>query len=379
NIQKNEMMKEKGIDIIFHNNSELNPDYNIHYLTGYPETGILIHGRNEEKVIAAFDTQLAEKSTKNVKVVTKKEWFYDKGDNMARDIENVAGTKDPVIGVTSNIGYGDFFQLKRKIKKILPKASFTKNPFVVDSIFEKIRRTKTSKEIKLIRKACSISSDTIPLIIDYIKNNPSLTEKDLAMFMENSMTSRGGDGLAFETIVASPKRSWQIHTYPRAGTNKLFTNGIGLTDYGTKYKGYCSDITLPFIFNKINKKQELIVETVIEAAQAAIDEIYIGKPVHELFDIANAKIEKAGFTLPHSLGHGFGLFIHESPSLSPKPQDPKTLKSWKPSLLEENMVFTIEPGIYDIKNGGYRLENDILVTKGKKEILTKSKKTHLIS
>ena len=81
--------------------------------------------------------------------------------------------------------------------------------------------------------------------------------------------------MAFESIVANAKRSWQIHTYPRAGRAKLYLNGLCLTDFGANYKGYHSDVTIPFVIGKLNDQQEKIVKTVIKSYEAAIETIDI--------------------------------------------------------------------------------------------------------
>ena len=78
-----------------------------------------------------------------------------------------------------------------------------------------------------------------------------------------------------------------------------------------------------------------------------------------------------GFELKHGLGHGLGLTIHDSPSISLKPKDKMQLKEWKETKFKENMVFTIEPGIYS--NQGCRIENDILLTRKGIKVLTSSR------
>ena len=96
-------------------------------------------------------------------------------------------------------------------------------------------------------------------------------------------------------------------------------------------------------------------------------------PAWKVFDLANKVLEKHSFEFKHSLGHGLGLDVHESPSLSPKPQTKRELKEWEEAKLKEGMIFTIEPGVYVPDVGGCRLENDVLMTKRGAEILTRSK------
>ena len=83
----------------------------------------------------------------------------------------------------------------------------------------------------------------------------------------------------------------------------------------------------------------------------------------ELSGAVNNDLEKNGYVMPHNLGHGIGLYIHEKPFLRAKVD---------PVKLEKGMVFTIEPGVYDPVLGGVRLENDYLITDNGYEKLTKS-------
>ncbi len=365
-------LKELEVDVVFHNHVESNPDRNVHYLTGYPEWGVLTYASSGEHVLAAYDVQIAEKFARKSTIVWKRDWLKDSGLQMCKDIEKLAGKPDPTIGVLSILSLGDYNLLRKWLKKHLPKAKLYKESRKMDAIYNDLRKTKTPHELKLLKASCKIASDTVSLIGDYILKHPKAKERDVAVFIDSSMLSRGGEGPAFETIVASPKRSWQIHTYPRAGGEVLKQKGLGLTDFGTKVGGFCSDVTVPFVFGKPTHKQELIRDTVIEAAQAALDSISIGVPIWEISKAATDVIEGAGFVLPHSLGHGIGLEVHDLPVIAPKPRDPDVLKNWKPELIEENMVFTVEPGIYDATHGGFRFENDVLVTKTKPKLLTHS-------
>jgi Xaa-Pro dipeptidase len=145
-----------------------------------------------------------------------------------------------------------------------------------------------------------------------------------------------------------------------------------LVDFGIRYKGYCSDVTIPFTISRLSEKQKKIVKTVEEAYQNAIDSIKIGIPTWKIHDAAEKVIKRNGFEFKHSVGHGIGLDLHDLPNLSPKPRTKEELKDWKEFELKENMIFTIEPGVYETRIGGIRLENDILLKKVPK-ILTNSK------
>ena len=151
---------------------------------------------------------------------------------------------------------------------------------------------------------------------------------------------------------------------------KLKKNDLLLLDAGIKYKRYCSDRTRTIkASEKIsmskyqkfkNKKIQKIYDIVLKAQLNAIKKIKIGMEINKLDKIARDIIEKEGYGkyFVHSLGHGVGLDIHEYPNIS----------SRSDVILEENMVFTVEPGIYLPDEFGVRIE-DTLVMSSKKAII----------
>ncbi|MBI4098303.1 MAG: M24 family metallopeptidase, partial [Candidatus Levybacteria bacterium] len=77
--------------------------------------------------------------------------------------------------------------------------------------------------------------------------------------------------------------------------------------------------------------------------------------------IARDYLVKQGFpAIPHSLGHGIGIDVHELPHLSPHSKD----------IIGEGMVFSIEPGIYIENYGGVRIEDLVMVTKTAAELIS---------
>ncbi|MFH7882274.1 MAG: M24 family metallopeptidase, partial [Candidatus Aenigmatarchaeota archaeon] len=190
-----------------------------------------------------------------------------------------------------------------------------------------------------------------------------------------------GATLSFRTIVACGKRAAKIHPKPEATNKKI--KGLGYVDFGACYKGYRSDVTVPFIKGKISKKERKIVETTLKAYKIAVKSIKTGMPCWKLHEKVNKFLRKKGFKLSHSLGHGVGKRIHELPTIG-KPNFRKRLskkklekfkRKWekiKKITFQPGMVFTIEPGIYIKGVGGCRIENDVLIMKKGIKILTSS-------
>ncbi|MBD3155129.1 MAG: M24 family metallopeptidase [Candidatus Aenigmarchaeota archaeon] len=334
-------------------------DSNIQYFTGFqqtrfwafsclvitPEKSLLIPSRLE------YDRALREAEADEI--INIKDY-----DNSLTKILKEKLRDEKKIGIIESIFP---YRLTRKLKN--------KEFRNVSDITEELRSIKTQGEIELIKKSCKIANHGVKVVQENLSKN--ITEKEIAIIIEQELIRKGADEISFPTIVTSGKRSAYVHPEPSFSEKKI-QEGLGLIDFGARYKGYCSDITVPFSIGNLSKKQKEIVNTVQKTYEKSIESLEIGKPTWKIYDITEKITEGDGFEAKHSLGHGLGLDVHESPNLSPKPKTEDGLKGWEETLLKENMVFTIEPGIYVPEIGGSRLENDVLMVKNGPEILTKS-------
>jgi len=233
---------------------------------------------------------------------------------------------------------------------------------------------KTATEIKLLKKSAKITDSCIKLIRDSLKEE--VTEKELRERIGRKIRSQNAS-LSFQTLIASGKRSAMIHPKPFA-TDKLIS-GIGYADFGACYKGYKTDITVPFIKGNISKKEKKIVDTTLKAYRLSISSIRLDQPCWKLFQKIYKYLKKKGFILKHGLGHGLGKKTHEYPFIViPRKEKLKRKKkrNWgkiRKINFQRNMMFTIEPGVYVKGIGGCRLENDVLLTNKGPKILTHSK------
>lgn len=232
---------------------------------------------------------------------------------------------------------------------------------------------KTKNEIKLLKKSTQITNFCLPLIEKSLREK--ITEKELRKRIGRKIRSQKAT-LSFQTIVACGKRSAKIHPKPRA-TNKII-KGIGYVDFGACYKGYKSDVTIPFIKGNVSKRERKIVQTTLKAYDIAINSVKVGLPCWKLFDKVNNFLRKNNFEMQHALGHGIGIKAHELPYIGRplKRLTKKKKKRWeklKKIKFQEGMVFTIEPAVYVKGIGGCRIENDILLTKKGSKILTHSR------
>lgn len=260
---------------------------------------------------------------------------------------------------SQNVGFeADFitYETYNALSELLPNAKFI--PIKLDEI----RMVKDNEEIKNIKRAAEITDSAFAHILKIIR--PGMTEKDIAIEMEFFMRRQGADDLAFETIVASGIRSSLPHG---RATDKPIESGDFITmDFGAKFKGYCSDMTRTIVMGKASEKQREIYHIVLNAQLAGLKAVAAGKKGKEVDAVAREIITKAGYGeyFGHGLGHSLGLAIHEDPRLSLTGE----------IVLENNMVVTVEPGIYLPDWGGVRIEDTVVVTSTGVDILTSSSK-----
>ncbi len=224
-----------------------------------------------------------------------------------------------------------------------------------------LRAYKDEAEITLMRKAAQISSAAVLDLRSEIKFGYS--EKELALQLETIARKSGADQLAFETIFASGENSALPHATPT--DRKIKRGDFIVVDFGIKYKGYCSDETCTFVFQKLTEEQNNVYQLVQEAQDRAIDIVREGVNAAEVDRCArNVFGKKYEKYFSHGTGHGVGLEVHEAPRLSPVSRD----------ILKAQMVVTVEPGLYFPGRWGIRIEDTVLVKKNSCEKLTKMDK-----
>ncbi|MDY6854276.1 MAG: aminopeptidase P family protein [Thermodesulfobacteriota bacterium] len=215
---------------------------------------------------------------------------------------------------------------------------------------ESIRSKKEEAEVESIKEAIRIASESYLQAIKKIEFG--IEEREVALEIEYLIKRRGGQGIPFDIIVASGKRAALPHG---VSSNKRIEKGdLVLIDFGARYQGYCSDETQTLVVGKPTHEQKKIHQIVRDSQQKAFEAIKPGVDVTKVDIAARDYIEKAGFGkyFGHGTGHGVGLAVHEMPHISPLSE----------GIIEEGMVFTIEPGIYIPRWGGVRLEDMIRVT-----------------
>ena len=239
------------------------------------------------------------------------------------------------------------------------KAQSSQIQFVpVQDLVEQIRAIKEARELELIAEAVKLADQALEHISNFIR--PGMKEKEVSGEVERFLRENGSESLPFETIVASGPRSALPHAKP---TERPIQTGEPIVvDIGARLEGYCSDLTRTFYLGDADSTFARVYDIVLGAQFVALATLEAGMSGEQADRLARTVIEEAGYgtDFGHSLGHGVGLAPHEEPRLAPKAS----------GKLIDSMVFTIEPGIYIVGWGGVRIEDMVVLEKGKPRLLS---------
>lgn len=237
----------------------------------------------------------------------------------------------------------------QKLPERLPGITFEPG---ASAILTELRLTKDAAELNAMARAQAVTDAAFAHILKVIQPD-SMTEIEVALELENFMRRNGAEGPAFETIAVSGSASSRPHGVPR---NQKLERGFLTMDFGALIDGYCSDMTRTVVLGRASADEKKLYETVLRAQKEALAAAKEGASCFMLDKIARDIIDGAGYEgrFGHSLGHGVGLYIHETTSLSPG-TDPAV-------LLRRGNTFTIEPGIYIEGLYGCRIEDLCCIT-----------------
>ena len=223
-----------------------------------------------------------------------------------------------------------------------------------------IRSIKTEKEIAAIREAVHITTAGVLSVQASIVDG--VTESYLAGVFEHTTRSRGVEKMAFDPIVAFKPNNAFPHVLP--SNRSIGRKDLVLVDVGVKYRGRCSDITRMIVRGRPSKEEKRSLQAVVEALETAIDTITPGIRAKDVYEAACKILDKWGLRerFIHGLGHGVGVVVHEPPYL----------RADNTSVLEPNMVITVEPGVYFNGQYGVRVEEVVVVSKRKARVLSEN-------
>jgi Xaa-Pro aminopeptidase len=223
---------------------------------------------------------------------------------------------------------------------------------------ESLREVKSHDEINSIKKAASIADEAFMNTMKYFR--PGVRESEIRAHLNYFIQTSGGFKESFEIIIASGPRGAVPHA--KTSDETIKEGELVVIDYGATYNGYCSDCTRTVMIGEPDERQKTIYDLVEKAQKAAMNIVAPGVECKEIDRRAREIFEHEGYReeFGHSVGHGLGLMVHESPGLN----------STNNQKLEPGMVITVEPGLYFSGWGGVRIEDTVVVTDHGFELIT---------
>lgn len=358
----------KGLDGLFVTNPT-----NIRYLTGF--TGVA-PGERESFVLLTRDTtylfsyalyrETAEALVRNCPVsVTGAPLTFvelNKERTITKALSHIASSLP-----LTRIGFEEKNITVYELRTMRDKVSEGDFIPTTDRI-ETSRKCKNPEELRNIQKATKLTDDCYI----HIKNLliPGVTESAIVTAIETYFRSHGAEN-AFAPIVAFGTNTALPHYgLSHVSVKPLRKNDLVLVDFGAKVEGYCADMTRMVFIGHPKPEWITAYSAVLGANEKALTMLANGERSGATVDAAAREIvAEANLPVyPHSLGHGVGMDVHESPRLT----------VFREETLKPGMVVTVEPGAYIAGSFGIRIEDLLLIQKDAIKILSHSPKEMLI-
>ena len=354
-------MIENNITAVVIEDNEDNRDANLRYFCGHTSDGILIIKNDASCVLVPWDINLAEQNAFADNIIPFTRYERSSIRAVKAVLNTMVGKKKNVVDVSPVTSYVKFLEFV----DALPDWDVRCRKDSAHDFATAMRAIKDEYEIECTREAARIGDKIIDGIEQRIRKGKIKTETDVALFIESECRKYGCERTGFDTLAAGPSRSFAIHCFPNYTAGEWPGEGLSILDFGVVYKGYTSDTTLTVAKGKLSKEQENLLTLVEKAAKEGLK--YYKKGIN--IRMAAAKVDdifaKAKRSMPHGLGHGIGLQIHEYPFVRQRAE--------ADSVFLPGMIVTLEPDLYDKDLGGVRLENDVLITEEGNEVITNSR------
>lgn len=288
----------------------------------------------------------------------------------AADWELVAGNGiglDSLVSICDNFkrlgfeshdtSYDFYQQMEQKLPNKLAALTNT---------IEKFRMIKEETELASLRAAAGAGDTVFQQLCQELQ--PGLSEQYIANRIGWLLREAGCSKESFDTIAVAGANAALPHGQP--GSYRLQSGDMLTLDLGGFYQGYSGDMTRTVVIEKASSKFRDYYLYLLEAQELGVSLVKAGVNCQELDRKVRDCLAKYGLDIyfQHGTGHGLGLEVHEAPRLSSSSQ----------AILEENMVVTVEPGIYIPGWGGIRIEDTVIVKNGGCEVITHSDKGLII-
>ncbi len=222
-----------------------------------------------------------------------------------------------------------------------------------------LRLRKTAAEVASLREAIRISEEALHGLLDQVRIG--MTEKEGERRLTLALFAAGAEDMSFHPIVAAAENAARPHASARADY-ALKAGDALLLDFGARAQGFAADITRTVFMGHATDAARDVYDTVLRANLAGHAATRPGASAHDIDDVVTGVLEASPYAdrIRTKTGHGLGRDVHEAPYIM----------RGNHQLLEPGMVFTNEPGLYDLASFGVRIEDDVLVTETGSESLT---------
>ncbi len=353
-------LRDRGVAAALFEDREGARDPSVRYLTGQPGDSLLVVTAGGRGILVSWDVNMARERASVDEILA-----YGDFERVARRaLLGVLGRegvpRGSVVELPSRTPYPEYIRYAEEGESY----DFLCREDGVSEFVQGLRAVKDSAEIDIYLRAAEITDRLLEALEAGVRAGRIATETDAALFIERECRARGCDGTGFETLAAGPGRSFGIHAVPPYTAGPFGAEGLSILDFGVVLEGYTTDVTLTFVRGNPSKPRDSMVDLVEKVYRETAAMIRPGIPALDIARKADELFGKAGFRMPHALGHGIGLEAHEAPMLRNRADN-----AW---ILAPGHVITLEPGLYDPGLGGVRLENDFLVTETGGRALTGS-------
>jgi len=357
-----------GVDVCIVDDFENQRTSTLRWLCGHPTDAVLFVFAKGRTVLVPWDVHLAEKRSVVDQVIPYTEFrrsFRQAviGVLEAEGTRNAAGADAPG---KVECGPRTSHLRRQELVTDLPGMEIIVREDGFESAIGRWRTIKDVSEIAALLKAAEITNtilDKVEKLLAAPGGADGLRELDIAQLLEREALSLGAEGMGFETLAAGPARSWAIHPFPAYTSGPFAAPGLSILDFGVTVEGYSSDVTVTVARGRLSPEQEQMIRLVSEAYDAALGAARPRGATRAPAAAVDALFDVAGWKMPHALGHGIGLDVHEAPLV-------RNQEDNKDPALVPGMVFTVEPGLYNPAHGGVRWENDVLMTEAGPQVLT---------
>lgn len=333
---------------------------NVRYLTGFSGSNALVVVTPNDCLLLTdfrYATQVKTEVAREVRVVIETSSLWTR---LWQELQALTGTK--VLAFESaHVTHQD---AARFLDASSDGSRWLWRPAI--NLVEVLREVKDAEELDRIRRAVRIAEVALAATLPQV--HVGMTELAVAGILEKELRRAGSEGFPFETIIAAGARSALPHA--RASTKVIERGDLLLIDFGAIHAGYCSDLTRTVVVGAPPTTKQLEVHTAVrEANGSASALVRAGMRGRDADALARDYIQRLGYgdAFGHSLGHGIGLEVHESPRVAKTAESP----------LPAGSVVTIEPGIYLEGWGGVRIEDDVVLTSEGPHVLSSFDRTLL--